>query len=58
MPPGWFGPPPPSGMTQLMFWVGFMMSQLLPCTQFCALISKRGLMPSSLRTISYSPAGQ
>ena len=33
-------------VTQVMFWAGSLMSQVLQCTQFCALIWKR-LLPSS-----------
>src|SRR5690606_3741406 len=40
-----------------MFWAGSLMSQVLQCTQFCALIWKR-LLPSSLLITSYTPAGQ
>uniref|UniRef100_A0A0N4ZZV5 Transposase n=1 Tax=Parastrongyloides trichosuri TaxID=131310 RepID=A0A0N4ZZV5_PARTI len=39
---GRFGPPPPSGVTQVMFCEGSLMSQVLQCTQFWALIWKRG----------------
>ena len=31
---------PPSGVTQLMFWAGSLISQVLQWTQFCALITK------------------
>ncbi|CFO73101.1 Uncharacterised protein [Bordetella pertussis] len=40
-----------------MFWVGSLMSQVLQCTQFCALICKRSAPWSSLMN-SYTPAGQ
>ena len=40
-----------------MFCVGSLMSQVLQCTQFCALICSRSL-PSSFFTNSYTPAGQ
>src|SRR5436190_14404995 len=43
----YFGPPPPSGGTQVMLRLGSLMSQVLQWTQFCALITKRGLPPSS-----------
>src|SRR5260221_14098716 len=52
----YFGPPPPSGGTQVMFRLGSLMSQVLQWTQFCALITKRGLPFSS--THSLTPAGQ
>src|ERR1700752_1576663 len=45
--PEYFGPPPPSGGTQVMLWLGSLMSQVLQWTQFCALITNRGLPPSS-----------
>src|SRR5271166_4409424 len=38
----WFGPPPPSGGLQSIFWAGSLMSQVLQWTQFCALITKCG----------------
>ena len=47
------GPPPPSGGTQLMFCDGSLMSQVLQCTQFCALICSFGA-PSSTPTNSYT----
>ncbi|ETP66845.1 hypothetical protein BDSB_10115 [Burkholderia dolosa PC543] len=50
-------PPPPSGVTHTMFCVGSLMSQVLQCTQFCALITSRSL-PSSFFTNSYTAAGQ
>ena len=40
-----------------MFCVGSLMSQVLQCTQFCALITRRSL-PSSFFTNSYTAAGQ
>ncbi len=43
----YFGPPPPSGGTQVMLRLGSLMSQVLQWTQFCALITKRGWPPSS-----------
>src|SRR5450830_212384 len=55
--PAQFGPPPPSGVTQTMFWVGSLMSQVLQCTQFWALICRRSLL-SAFLTNSYTPAGQ
>src|SRR5262245_31016228 len=36
------GPSPPCGGTQLIFWLGSLMSQVLQCTQFCALMTKVG----------------
>ena len=56
--PLYAGPSPPSGTTQLMFWLGSLISQVLQCMQFCAFICN--LMPSlsSLGTYSYTPAGQ
>ena len=38
----YFGPPEPSGGTQVMLRLGSLMSQVLQWTQFCALITKRG----------------
>src|SRR5215204_3697362 len=38
----YFGPPPPSGGTQVMLRLGSLISQVLQWTQFCALITKRG----------------
>jgi len=35
----YFGPPPPSGGTQTMFWFGSLISQVLQWTQFCALMT-------------------
>ena len=43
-------------VTHTMFWVGSLMSQVLQCTQFCALICRRALSASP--TNSYTPAGQ
>ena len=43
----YFGPPPPSGGTQVMLRLGSLMSQVLQWTQFCALMTKRGVPPSS-----------
>src|SRR5690606_14417948 len=50
-------PSPPCGATHTIFWVGSLMSQVLQCTQFCALICKRS-SPASVLTNSYTPAGQ
>ena len=52
------GPPPPSGTTQLIFCLTSLISQVLQCTQFCALICKFFPFPSVLLTNSYTPAGQ
>src|SRR6185369_14296738 len=46
----YFGPPPPSGGTQVMLRLGSLMSQVLQWTQFCALITKRGWPPSSIHS--------
>src|SRR5690348_10411248 len=43
----YFGPPPPSGGSQVMLRLGSLISQVLQWTQFCALITKRGWPPSS-----------
>ena len=40
--PLYCGPPPPSGGTQVITWYGSMMSHVLQCTQFDALICSRG----------------
>jgi biotin operon repressor len=48
---------PPSGVTHTMFCVGSLMSQVLQCTQFCALICSRSSLPV-VPTNSYTPAGQ
>ncbi len=50
--PGYTGPPPPSGVTQRIFWRGSLMSQVLQCTQFCALICSRLPLPASSATNS------
>ena len=55
--PSYCGPPPPSGGTQVMTWYGSMMSHVLQCTQFDALICSR-LPAASRLTISYTLAGQ
>ena len=49
---GYVGPPLPSGVTQFMFCAGSLISQVLQCTQFCALITNRGFLPESSRTTS------
>ena len=49
--PLYCGPPPPSGGTQVITWYGSMMSHVLQCTQFDALICSRWV-PSSPRTMS------
>src|SRR5262249_1935790 len=55
--PSYWGPSPPSGGTQSMIWYGSMMSHVLQCTQFDALMcSFFPPWPSS--TISYTLAGQ
>src|SRR6185503_6555005 len=55
--PVYCGPPPPSGGTQVITPYGSMMSHVLQCTQFDALICRRGV-PSASLTISYTLAGQ
>ena len=52
--PSYFGPPPPSGVTQVMIWYGSMMSQVLQWTQLEKLIcSLRDFgFPSFFGTIS------
>src|SRR5690606_29407186 len=50
-------PSPPCGATHTIFCVGSLMSQVLQCTQFCALICSRS-SPLSVLTNSYTPAGQ
>ena len=52
-----FESPPPSGVTHTMFCVETAMSQVLQCTQFCALITRRSL-PSSFLTNSCTGAGR
>ncbi len=47
---GVVGPPPPSGTVQSMFCAGSLMSHVLQCTQFCALIWKRGWPLSAVTT--------
>jgi hypothetical protein len=48
----WYcGPPPPSGVTQLMIWYGSMMSHVLQCTQLLALIFNRN-SPCAFGSIS------
>jgi hypothetical protein len=49
--PSYCGPPPPSGGTQSMIWYGSMMSHVLQCTQFDALICSF-FRPSPASTIS------
>src|SRR4051812_12980107 len=49
--PLYWGPPPPSGGTQVMTWYGSMMSHVLQWTQFDALICSRGV-PSASWAIS------
>ena len=38
----YFGPPPPSGGTQVMLRLGSLISHVLQWTQFCALMTYRG----------------
>ena len=47
--PSYCGPPPPSGGTQVITWYGSMMSHVLQCTQFDALICRRGVPSAVVR---------
>ena len=52
--PSYAGPSPPWGHTQLIFWLGSLMSQVLQWIQFWALIWRR-FPPPSTSTNSYTP---
>ena len=54
--PSYAGPSPPCGVTQLMFWLGHFISQVLQCIQFWALICSLFPSPCSVSTYSYTPA--